>query len=258
VDLVSAYQQQWKWRAWPALFDALPPLGGQTVLDVGCGVGDQTAELLRRGAGRVIGFDVMEEILAAARARALPNAEFRTQDLRAPLDALQADGLWSSFGAAYFPDLAAALAGWKPALRPGAWIALTEIDNLWGHEPLSARTKSLFARYASEGLDAWRTRLDWMRFLHDFCGPDFAELREADPRGRPVVGAGQAGEELVSGHPRPPPHAPSWWSSCPWARTGSCADAGRAQGLREGASHVEAAQALSAGSVSVSGRNSAM
>jgi SAM-dependent methyltransferase len=156
MSLSSYYRRQVDWRAWPSIFDALPPLGGQTVLDLGCGVGDQAAELVARGA-RVIGVDMSEELLREARSRHLPDAEFRRSDLRKSLDlGVVVDGIWCSFAAAYFPDLPAALALWGKHLQPGGWIAVTEIDDLFGHEPLSARTKSLFESYARDALMAGR------------------------------------------------------------------------------------------------------
>jgi hypothetical protein len=54
-----------------------------------------------------------------------------------------ADGLWCSFTAAFFPTLPLVLAAWARHLQPGTWVALTEIDDLFGHKPLSARTKTL-------------------------------------------------------------------------------------------------------------------
>jgi SAM-dependent methyltransferase len=187
-------------------------------------VGDPAAELVARGA-RVVGVDMNEELLREARSRRLAGAEFRHGDLRAPLDLdVEADGLWCSFTAAYFPDLPAALASWGRHLRAGGWAALTEIDDLFGHEPLGARSKALLEAYARDALaagrydfhmgrklrdhlersgfavskvltlrdqelafdgpahpevvDAWRTRLDRMKLLHDFCGPSFAQVRD--------------------------------------------------------------------------------
>jgi SAM-dependent methyltransferase len=129
-------------------------LKGATVLDLGCGVGDLAAELVARGA-HVIGFDMNEELLREARSRQLSNAEFRTADLRTfPNLGVAADGLWCSFTAAYFPDLPTALAAWARNVKPGGWIALTEIDDLFGHEPLSVRTKSLLMAYAEKALAA--------------------------------------------------------------------------------------------------------
>jgi len=156
MSLVTEYKRQFGWRAWPAVFAALPPLGGRTVLDLGCGVGDLAAALVARGA-RVIGIDLNRELLDAARARGLPNAEFRSGDLRAlPDPGVAADGIWCSFAAAYLPDLAPALASWARHLRPGGWIALTEIDDLFGHEPLSERSRALFEAHARDALAAGR------------------------------------------------------------------------------------------------------
>lgn len=83
MNLASYYRRQLGWRDWPRIFEALPPLAGQTVLDLGCGVGDQAAELAARGA-RVIGIDMNEEVLDEARSRGIPSADFRIGNLREP------------------------------------------------------------------------------------------------------------------------------------------------------------------------------
>lgn len=241
MSLSDYYRRQLVWRDWPRVFDGLPPLRGQIVLDLGCGVGDLAAELVGRGA-RVIGVDLGEEVLAAARGRGLTGAEFRRADLREPLELeVEVDGLWGGFVAAYFPDLPAALTRWARHLRPGGWVALVEIDDFFGHQPLAERTRELFDGYAREALaagrydfhmghklrghleaagftvtkeltladrelafdgpaepevvDAWRERLDGMKLLRDFCGPDFQALRDdflgclarADHRSRATV-----------------------------------------------------------------------
>ena len=98
MSLVDEYKRQFGWRSWPAVFDALASLQGQTVLDLGCGVGDLAAEFVARGA-RVIGVDLNADLLAHARSRRLAGAEFRIGDLRVFLDLeIAADGLWCSFG----------------------------------------------------------------------------------------------------------------------------------------------------------------
>jgi SAM-dependent methyltransferase len=156
MTLSTEYRRQFAWRDWPRVLEALPPLRGRTVLDLGCGVGDLAAELVGRGA-RVIGVDLNEGLLEAARGRGLANTEFRKADLRKPLELDgEVDGLWCAFTAAYFPDLPAALSRWAKHLRPGGWVAVTEVDDLFGHEPLGKRTKALFERYAQEALAAER------------------------------------------------------------------------------------------------------
>ena len=119
-------------------------------------MGDLAAELVARGA-RAIGCDGNEELLREARSRQLANAEFRAVNLRALPDlGVMADGLWCSFAAAYFTDLATALAAWARHLKSGGWIALTEIDDLFGHEPLGEQTKTLLSAYAQESFVAGR------------------------------------------------------------------------------------------------------
>jgi SAM-dependent methyltransferase len=173
LSLARDYKRQFGWRDWASVFAALPPLDGHTVLDLGCGAGDQAAELVARGA-RVIGVDTNDEFLADARARGLPNTDFRLGDLRAPLDIDEPmDGLWCSFTAAFFPDLQAALARWTTHLRPGGWIALTEIDDLFGHVPVQPRTKALFDAYAHEARAAGRYDFHMGRRLREHmerCG----------------------------------------------------------------------------------------
>lgn len=156
MSLSSQYKRQFGWRDWPTILDAIPSVHGQTVLDLGCGVGDLAAEFVARGA-RVIGVDMNDELLREVRSRQLSNAEFRTGDLRALPDlGIAADGLWCSFAAAYFTDLPTVLNAWARHLRSGGWIALTEVDDLFGHEPLSGRTKALFSAYVEDALAARR------------------------------------------------------------------------------------------------------
>jgi SAM-dependent methyltransferase len=224
MSLAHEYRRQLEWRDWSAILAALPPLRQQTVLDIGCGVGGVAAELVARGA-RVVGFDANEELLDEARSRELPNAEFRSADLRTIADCgVAADGVWCSYAAAYFPELSTRLAAWSTNLKNGGWIALTEIDDLFGHEPLSDSTKALLRGYAAGALaagrydfhmgrklrdhleragfrvartlatsdaelsfhgparpdvvDAWRSRIDRMKLLRDYCGASFEQVRD--------------------------------------------------------------------------------
>lgn len=156
MTLADEYRRQFAWRDMRKILGALPLAPGQTVLDLGCGVGDFAAELVARGT-RVIGYDANEHLLDAARSRGLPNAEFVTGDLRALPDmAIAADGVWCSFVAAYFTDLAPVIAAWGNLLRAGGWIAITEINDLLGHGPVEGRTKELLDAYAADAFAAGR------------------------------------------------------------------------------------------------------
>jgi SAM-dependent methyltransferase len=143
-------------RAWERALERLPETAGALVLDLGCGAGDAASVLAERGA-EVIGLDLDAARVQAARARRIPRAEFRVADLRAPLELERpADGLWAAYTAAYFPDLAPVLERWSCALRPGGWIALVEIDDFLGHEPLSSEARAWLAGYAAEALGEGR------------------------------------------------------------------------------------------------------
>jgi ubiquinone/menaquinone biosynthesis C-methylase UbiE len=156
MSLVADYQRQFGWREWHTVFESLPALQGKSVLDLGCGVGDLAAEFAARGA-HVIGVDSNEELICAAKTR-VPEARFEIADLRSLPDlGIAFDGVWCSFTAAYFPaDLSTLIPTWTRTLKPSGWLALVEIDNLFGHEPVSDSTRTLLDGYATESLQAGR------------------------------------------------------------------------------------------------------
>ncbi|REJ85636.1 MAG: class I SAM-dependent methyltransferase [Acidobacteria bacterium] len=147
---------QSRWRDWDRMLDRLPPVAGRRVLDLGCGPGEVTARLARRGA-RVVGVDADLGLLAFAARRGLDRVGYVAADLRQlGLRPRRVDGIWASFVAAYLPDLAPSLERWRRWLRPGGWIALVEIDDLFAHAPLGSRSRQLLASFADEALAAGR------------------------------------------------------------------------------------------------------
>jgi len=156
MSLANEYKRQFRWRNWRAVLDMLPPLKGMTILDLGCSVGDQAAELVARGA-RVFGYDMDKELIRIAQARGLSMTEFQVRDLREGLDLdVCVDGIWCSFTAAFFPNLPEVLCRWAKNLKPDGWLVVTEIDDLFGHEPLAAETKTLLNAYVDEAFSAGR------------------------------------------------------------------------------------------------------
>ena len=111
---------------------ALAPAAGERALDVGCGCGDTTLDLARRVGpeGAVVGIDVCEPFLAAARAEAAgwPNityvgADAQTHDFAEPFDLC-----FSRFGVMFFADPPTAFAKLRAGLRAGGRLALV----VWG------------------------------------------------------------------------------------------------------------------------------
>ncbi|WP_411140442.1 class I SAM-dependent methyltransferase [Streptomyces sp. x-80] len=71
-DFGDMYEEMFRlpWRAHVETFSvwrALGDLSGEQVLDIGCGTGVYSREMKRRGAARVVGYDISEGMLAVAR-----------------------------------------------------------------------------------------------------------------------------------------------------------------------------------------------
>ena len=65
MDLIAYYRQQHQWRHWSRIYEALPGIDGRSIVDLGCGIGDQTADLVARGAS-LTGIDANEGVIEAA------------------------------------------------------------------------------------------------------------------------------------------------------------------------------------------------
>lgn len=104
---------------------AMLELGGtEDVLDVGCGTGHMAAILRERTTGAIVGVDPSAEMIAVARARALPNVRFEVRGAE-ELDAVAAfDAVTCNSALQWFPDPEAALRRMAWALRPGGRLAL--------------------------------------------------------------------------------------------------------------------------------------
>ncbi|TMA56158.1 MAG: methyltransferase domain-containing protein [Deltaproteobacteria bacterium] len=154
------------WRRWEPLFQsftwpvalrmaAVAQIGaGQRVLDVGCGIGDPTLQVavLVGPHGRVLGIDLVEDMLATARERAaalgLGHVEFRAADV-ATLEVPPAsfDAVLARWSLIYVDDVAGALARLRCTLQAGGRIAVTAWappeDNPWIAIPMEGLARVL-------------------------------------------------------------------------------------------------------------------
>lgn len=110
-----------------AAIDALAPVEGQTVLDIGCGAGQTTLQLMDRvgPTGRVIGVDLAPRVLAVAQARTghLSQVTLRQEDAAGlTLSDHSVDAIFSRFGTMFFDDPIAAFANMHRMLRRGGRI----------------------------------------------------------------------------------------------------------------------------------------
>lgn len=197
MDLASQYEHQYRWRSWQQAYGALPSLTGTRVLDLGCAIGDQSRDLAARGA-QVVGMDGNEELLALTRSRGIPGAMFTLGDIRDPPVQAPFDGIWASFVAAYFPDLPAVLSRWRELLRPGGWVALTEVSGMLDHEPLPSGARTFLNEYAHDSRQAGRYDFDMGSKMADHlvaCG--FQMLRADILPDRELSFAGPADSDVL-------------------------------------------------------------
>ena len=118
------------------------------VLDIGCGPGMQTLAIARSRNAQVVAVDVDETFLAqlnqSARAAALADRiTTRAFDMNElPFNDGEFDLVWSE-GAAYIMGFAAALRQWRPLLRPGGYLMVSEL--CWTTHPRPQPVAEFFA-----------------------------------------------------------------------------------------------------------------
>jgi arsenite methyltransferase len=115
--------------------DAVAARPGERILDVGCGPGYYVAELAEQvgEGGSVVGVDSSAPMLAVAAERCaeLAGTEFAEGDATAlPVEDGGFDAVVSVQVLEYVPDVEAALAEIRRALKPGGRVVLWDVD--WG------------------------------------------------------------------------------------------------------------------------------
>lgn len=154
------------------------------ILDLGCGTGKQTLDLASLTPGRITAVDNYEPFLERLRENALKNdlsAEIRPVHgdmARLDLPPASFDLIWCE-AAAYIIGFCRALEDWKPLLRKGGSMAVSELVWLRKDPPKEAR-------------DFWQEEYPGMRYFEDH----FEVVKEA-------------GYDLT-GHFRLPDE--SWWT----------------------------------------------
>lgn len=97
----------------------LAPVAGERILDVGCGDGVLTEQLAARGCS-VVGIDISDDLLAAARARGV---DARKEDVRSLPFAAEFDAVFSNAVLHWVREPEAAARSMRRALKPGGRLA---------------------------------------------------------------------------------------------------------------------------------------
>ena len=125
-DRYEAYVGRWSRLVAREFVGRLDVPPGRRWLDVGCGTGVLTAMVLDLAApASVLGVDRSAEFVAHAAARVTdPRATFRVGDAAAlPVAEAGVDAVVCGLVLNFLPDQAAAVAGWRRAVRPGGPVA---------------------------------------------------------------------------------------------------------------------------------------
>jgi ubiquinone/menaquinone biosynthesis C-methylase UbiE len=126
VQWVRATDHDSYWRFHRDAFLPLVPAPGHLTLDVGCGEGRVSRDLMALG-HRVIAFDASPTMLAAARA-ADPGGDYRVGDAAAlPLDDVTADVVVAFMSLQDVDDMAGAVGEIARVLRPGGRVCLAVV-----------------------------------------------------------------------------------------------------------------------------------
>jgi demethylmenaquinone methyltransferase / 2-methoxy-6-polyprenyl-1,4-benzoquinol methylase len=136
---------------------------GGRVLDLACGTGSLTRDLVRKVGpkGYVLGVDFSEEMLKAAKKRATPNVEYQLGDAT-DLIGVQSgsfDAATIAYGARNIPDLDALFGEMARVVRPGGRVVCLEIARPKGR--LSSAFYGLWFDKVVPRLGAWVSGDSW-------------------------------------------------------------------------------------------------
>lgn len=174
IEIDAEWCSDWKWAR---LADAITPLPGRRVLDVGCGNGYYGFRALGAGADWVLGIDptprfvlqflALEQLIGAERLAVFPLADDDLPDLCA-VAAGRFDTLFSMGVLYHRRDPIKHLARLRDCLRPGGELVLeTLVTDRPGCNPANADTLVPAGRYARmrnvHTIPSVATLSDWIR-----------------------------------------------------------------------------------------------
>jgi hypothetical protein len=88
---------------------------------------------------------------------------------------------------------------WRSLLTPGGWILLTEVDDLFEHEPIELRTRELLTAYARAALEDRRYDFQMGRKLRRYVeDAGFTVHEEIRCEDKELAFQGPASEEVVA------------------------------------------------------------
>ena len=161
----------------PAFMALLPDLSGKSVLDLGCGTGERCVDFVRRGAEKVVGIDLSENMLSAAREKCgHPRIEYRrlamerAGELDGPFDVVT-----SSLALHYVQDYAGVVSAVYSLLNPGGAFVFSQESPLttcfssgerWTRDANGEKIYANLSNYSVDGERETRWFVDGLKIYH--------------------------------------------------------------------------------------------
>jgi ubiquinone/menaquinone biosynthesis C-methylase UbiE len=164
---------------------------GQKVLDVACGTGVLTREVLKRVGtdGAVFGLDINEGMLAVAKAKS-PEIEWRESAAESiPFEDESFDAVVSQFGLMFFVDKVAAIREMLRVLKSGGQMTVAvwdSLENAVGYKKVVDLLNRLFGKEVASALRSPYSLGDVakLRTLFEKAGIVGAEIKNFDGKAR--------------------------------------------------------------------------
>lgn len=129
MDLLAEYKKQQKWRGWENYLNFIPLSDMDTVIDLGCSVGDVSRTFSPR-VKNVIGIDINKEFIEFCDSRKNSNEAFISSDFLS-IDYLSfggINGIWGSFSLSYLSNPLSYLKLLNSVIKDEGWIALLDVS----------------------------------------------------------------------------------------------------------------------------------
>ena len=161
----------------PAFTSLLPDMAGKSVLDLGCGMGERCLDYVRRGAVKVVGIDISENMLSIAREKnSHPAIEYlclpmeRAGELEGPFDVAT-----SSLALHYVQDYAGVVTAVYRLLKPGGTFLFSQESPLttcfstgerWTRDENGRKIHANISDYSVDGERETRWFVDGLKIYH--------------------------------------------------------------------------------------------
>lgn len=155
MDILSEYRQQQTWRNWNRYLDRLPLKSTDTVLDLGCSVGD-VSHLFAQRACEVIGIDINQEFVDFCQKNKVTNQHFLCQSFEhINFEELpRFNGVWASFSLSYLSKPLEFLRCLHQQIFNGGWVAMLDVSSfISGNMPEQSEFYQLVKAFEQDAID---------------------------------------------------------------------------------------------------------